>query len=61
MFQVVSDNRMLIRHAYTGWPGSTHDARVLRHSSLYELGENSNKIAQNNTFWQTVHIPYENG
>ena len=47
MFQVVSDNRMLIRHAYTGWPGSTHDARVLRHSSLYELGGNSNKIAQN--------------
>lgn len=38
---------MLIRHAYTGWPGSTHDAWVLRQSSLYELGENSNKSAQN--------------
>ncbi|CAG2198528.1 unnamed protein product [Mytilus edulis] len=44
--QIVSDNRMMIRHAFTGWPGSTHDARVLRNSSLYNLGENSNKIAQ---------------
>ena len=47
IFQVESDNRMLIRHAHTGWPGSTHDARFLRPSSLYELGGNSNKIAQN--------------
>ena len=43
-FQIVCDNRMLIWHAFTGWPGSTHDARVLRQSSLYDIGENSNKI-----------------
>lgn len=29
---IVSDNRMLIRQVFTGWAGSTHDARVLRNS-----------------------------
>ena len=31
---------MLIRDAYTGWPGCTHDARVLRNSSLFDIAEN---------------------
>lgn len=39
---------MVIRHAYTGWPGCTHDARVLRNSSLFEDGEQGNAIGQRN-------------
>ncbi|XP_062609347.1 uncharacterized protein LOC134271110 [Saccostrea cucullata] len=33
--QVVVDNDLMLRDIYTGWPGSTHDARVLRNSSLF--------------------------
>ncbi|XP_070548887.1 putative nuclease HARBI1 [Ptychodera flava] len=32
--QVIVDDNLLITNAYTGWPGCTHDARVLRNSSL---------------------------
>ncbi|XP_056016608.1 uncharacterized protein LOC125677829 [Ostrea edulis] len=38
--QDVADCDMLIRDAYTGWPGCTHDARVLRNSSLFDNSEN---------------------
>lgn len=31
---------MLMRDAYTGWPGCTHDARVFRNSSLFDKAEN---------------------
>ena len=30
---------MLITSVYTGWPGCTHDARVLRNSGLYQRAE----------------------
>lgn len=33
--QVVVDSDLMLRDIYTGWPGSTHDARVLRNSSLF--------------------------
>ncbi|KAL3883358.1 hypothetical protein ACJMK2_029632 [Sinanodonta woodiana] len=39
--QIVVDDRMLITDAFVGWPGSTHDARVLRNSPLYEKAENN--------------------
>jgi hypothetical protein len=39
LFQVVVDNQLLIRDACVGWPGCTHDARVLRNSSLYTKAE----------------------
>ena len=32
---------MLITNAYVGWPGATHDARVLRNSPIYEKAENN--------------------
>lgn len=33
--QAVVDSDLMLRDIYTGWPGSTHDARVLRNSSLF--------------------------
>lgn len=36
---MVVDNNLLITSAYTGWPGCTHDARVLRNSALYQKAE----------------------
>ena len=38
IFQLVVDDRMLIRDAYVGWPGCTHDARVFRNSPLWKHG-----------------------
>jgi hypothetical protein len=32
---------VLITNAYVGWPGATHDARVLRNSPIYEKAENN--------------------
>ena len=47
LFQIAVDNKLFITDAYTGWPGSTHDARVLRNSSLFSKGENGELTAQN--------------
>lgn len=33
--RVVCDDNMLFRDNLTGWPGSVHDSRVLRNSSLH--------------------------
>ncbi|XP_062587557.1 putative nuclease HARBI1 [Saccostrea cucullata] len=45
--QLVVDDYMLITDAYVGWPGSTHDARVLKNPPLYHEAENDNKFSQN--------------
>lgn len=37
--QLVVDNKLLIRDTYVRWPGSTHDARVLRNSDLFDKEE----------------------
>ncbi|XP_061183155.1 putative nuclease HARBI1 [Saccostrea echinata] len=42
--QVVTDSNMLIISAYTGWPGCTHDARVLRNLTLYQKAEEGQAI-----------------
>lgn len=41
------DDKLLIRHAYSGWPGCTHDARVFRNSSLSEMINTGDRIAPN--------------
>lgn len=58
--QVVCDSDMVIRHAYTGWPGCTHDARVLRNSSLFEDGEQGNAIGQRNFIIADSAYPLRN-
>ena len=39
--QVVADSNLMLLDAYTGYPGSVHDARVLRASGLFQ------KLTQN--------------
>lgn len=39
--QLIVDDHLLITDAYVGWPGATHDARVLRNSPIYEKAENN--------------------
>ena len=34
VWQIVCDDNMIFRDILVGWPGSVHDARVLRNSSL---------------------------
>lgn len=36
--QYVCDANLLFIHAYVGWPGSVHDARVLKNSDLWDNG-----------------------
>lgn len=38
---------MLIRDIYTGWPGSTHDAWVLRNSNLFTNANTGNYLDAN--------------
>ena len=33
--QIVCDDNMIFRDIMVGWPGSVHDERVLRNSSLF--------------------------
>jgi hypothetical protein len=47
MFQLTVDHDLFITSAFTGWPGCTHDARVLRNSQLYQRAENGQLFSQN--------------
>ncbi|XP_069131771.1 uncharacterized protein [Argopecten irradians] len=44
--QAVVDNNLMITNAYCGWPGCTHDARVLRNSELFSKAENGTLFLQ---------------
>lgn len=41
---MVVDHEMLITSAQTGWPGCTHDARVLRNSGIYDKANAGNLV-----------------
>lgn len=47
IFQIVVDNDMLIRDIYTGWPRSTHHARVLRNSIFFNNANTGNYLDAN--------------
>ena len=40
VLQGVCDSRMVFTHVSAGWPGSMHDARIFRRSSLYDTISN---------------------
>jgi hypothetical protein len=45
--QLIVDDKLMINDVNVGWPGSTHDARVLRNSGIFHNAENNGKILQN--------------
>ncbi|XP_053394054.1 putative nuclease HARBI1 [Mercenaria mercenaria] len=52
ILQAVCDNNMMFTDVYCGWPGSVHDARVLRNSSLFEKAE----VNADDTFPHDTHL-----
>jgi hypothetical protein len=39
ILQAVCKHDLMFTSIYTGWPGRVHDAKVLRHSNLWETGD----------------------
>lgn len=42
--QAICDHQMVFTDCYTGWPGSVHDARVLRNSTIYRDQQEANGL-----------------
>lgn len=51
---------MIMTNVYTGWPGCTHDARVLRNSSLYIRAEAGEMFLQNHHILGDSAYPLRN-
>ncbi|XP_021379463.1 protein ANTAGONIST OF LIKE HETEROCHROMATIN PROTEIN 1-like [Mizuhopecten yessoensis] len=58
--QAVVDNNMTITNAYCGWPGCTHDARVLRNSELFSKAENGTLFLQDHFLLADNAYPLRN-
>ncbi|XP_041372407.1 putative nuclease HARBI1 isoform X2 [Gigantopelta aegis] len=58
--QVVVDPNMTIISAYTGWPGCTHDARVLRNSQLFHKAEAGELFSPNQHIFADSAYPLRN-
>ena len=43
----MTDDRLLIRDAFVGWPGCSHDARVFRNSRVFAAMEDGQLLAPN--------------
>ena len=51
VLQAVCDHRMLFTDCFVGYPGSTHDARVLKYSDLYDrVGESVDLMFPNGSY-----------
>lgn len=51
VLQAVCNHEMVFTDCFVGWPGSTHDARVLRRSDLFRnVSEDQQAFFQNNSF-----------
>jgi hypothetical protein len=47
LHSLIPNKTPISRNSYVGWPGSTHDARVLRNSQIYEDAEQGLAILGN--------------
>jgi hypothetical protein len=43
VLQAVCNHKLVFTDCFVGWPGSTHDARVLRRSDLFQRIEDKNE------------------
>lgn len=59
-FQIVVDKDLTIISAYTGWPGCTHAARVLRNSQLYHKAEQGELFSQGQHIFADNAYPLRN-
>ena len=50
VLQGISDHEMRFIDCYTGWPGSVHDARVLKNSDFFAGVKNGIKFTNNNCY-----------
>ena len=50
VLQGISDHEMRFIDCYTGWPGSVHDARVLKNSDFFAGVKNGIKFTNNNGY-----------
>ncbi|XP_065121943.2 uncharacterized protein [Paramisgurnus dabryanus] len=57
ILQAVVDHRSRFTNINVGWPGSVHDARVLRNSTLFHLAENGQLFPTETQEIEGVHIP----
>jgi len=60
VFQIVVDKDLTIISAYTGWPGCTRDARVLRNSQLYHKAEQGELFSQGQHIFADNAYPLRN-
>ena len=57
IMQAVADHRYCFTDIYIGWPGSVHDARVLKNSELYAKGQNGKLLPSTHRTINGIEIP----
>ncbi|XP_016388851.1 putative nuclease HARBI1 [Sinocyclocheilus rhinocerous] len=57
ILQAVIDHNSLFTNINVRWPGSVHDARVLRNSTLFHLAENGDLFAADTQEIECVNVP----
>ena len=57
LMQAVADHRYCFTDIYIGWPGSVHDAPVLKNSELYFKGQNGTLVPSTHRTINGVEVP----
>ena len=58
ILQAVVDSEYLFQDICIGWPGSVHDARVLKNSGIYKRLKNDRNLSESSVSLEGVEIPY---